>query len=99
MKDAPSSLIATMLTYRHYNTLVAPREYLWWDVADKRSLSLDSVVEGILTKGDLDDVKCLLTELGIPEVREIFERQIRKGRCNYRPPTINYFSLYFAHHA
>ena len=90
---------AAMLNERQYSTLVAPREYLWWDVADKRQLSLESVVEGILTKGDLDDVKILLAEIGIPEVRRIFEQQIRKDRCNYRPPTINYFSLYFAHHA
>jgi hypothetical protein len=88
-----------MLNEHQYEALVAPREYLWWDVADKRRLSLESVVEGILTKGDLDDVKNLLIEIGIPEVRRIFEQQIRKERCNYRPPTINYFSLYFAHHA
>lgn len=88
-----------MLTERQYNKLVAPREYLWWDVAEKRRLSLESVVEGILTKGDLDDVKDLLAEIGILEVRRIFEQQIRKERCNYRPPTINYFSLYFARHA
>jgi len=88
-----------MFTEKQYAMLIAPREYLWWDIADKRHLSLESVVEGILTKGDLDDVKCLLAEIGIPEVRRIFERQISKGRCNYRPSTINYFSLYFAHHA
>ena len=88
-----------MLNERQYSTLVAPREYLWWGVADKRQMSLESVVEGILTKGDLDDVKNLLAEIGIPEMRKIFEQQIRKERCNYRPPTINYFSLYFAHHA
>lgn len=88
-----------MLTERQYSTLVAPREYLWWDVADKRMLSLESVVEGILTKGDLDDVKNLLIEIDIPEVRRIFEQQTRKERCNYRLPTINFFSLYFAHHA
>ncbi|WP_459827584.1 hypothetical protein [Desulfomicrobium salsuginis] len=88
-----------MLTEKQYTTLVVPREYLWWDIANKRHLSLESVVEGILTKGDLDDVKCLLAEVGIHEVRSIFERQIGKERCNYRPPTINYFSLYFARHA
>jgi hypothetical protein len=88
-----------MLTEDQFNTLVAPREYLWWDVADKRMLSLDSVVEGILTKGDLEDVRQLLDKIGTQKVREIFEQQIRKERCNYRPPTINYFSLYFAHHA
>ena len=88
-----------LITEQQYKTLVAPREYLWWDIADKRTLSLESVVEGILTKGDFDDIKCLLAEIGIPEVRRIFEIQIKKERCNYRPPTINYFSLYFAHHA
>jgi hypothetical protein len=88
-----------MLTEDQFNTLVAPREYLWRDVADKRMLSLESVVEGILTKGDLNDVRQLLEEIGTPKVREIFEQQIRKKGCNYRPPTINYFSLYFAHHA
>ena len=89
----------SILTEKQYATLVAPREYLWRDIADKRHLSLESVVEGILTKGDLDDVECLLAEIGIPEVRRIFELQIRKDRCNYRPPTINYFSLNFARHA
>jgi hypothetical protein len=88
-----------MLTEDQYNTLVVPREYLWWDVADKRRLSLESVVEGILTKDDIDDVKNLLIEIGFPEVHRIFEQHICKERCSYRPPTINYFSLYFAHHA
>jgi hypothetical protein len=88
-----------MLSERQYSALVAPREYLWWDVADKRLLSLEREVEGILTKGDLEDVKDLLTEIGIPEVLRIFEQQITKERCNHRPPAINYFSLYFAHHA
>ena len=94
-----SKIMHAMLTEDQFNTLVAPREYLWWDVADKRMLSLESVVEGILTKGDLEDVRQLLDTIGIQKVREIFEQQIRKERCNYRPPTINYFSLYFAHHA
>jgi hypothetical protein len=67
-----------MLTQHQYSKLVVPREYLWWDVADKSRLSLESVVEGILTKGDIDDVKDLLDEIGIPEVRRIFEQQIRK---------------------
>ena len=99
MRDRFTSLFSTMLTERQNDTLIAPREYLWWDVADKCLLSLESVVAGILTKSDLDDVKSLFAEIGINEARDIFERQIRKERCNYRPPTINYFSLYFARQA
>jgi len=99
MREASLLFMQAMLTDDQYNSLVAPREYLWWDVADKRRLSLESVVEGILTKGVLEDVRELLAVTGIPEVRRIFEQQIRKERCNYRPPTIKFFSLYFAHHA
>lgn len=89
----------TQLTLKEYKSLVAPREHLWWDVQDKRNLSLESVTEGILSRGNWDDVQALFQEAGLSKVMQIFKKQIKSPRTNYKPQTINFFNLYFKRHA
>lgn len=88
----------TMIPDDLYQKLVVPRLHLWWWVQDRRALSLESVVEGILSYGDMDDVKALFALIGRNRTREIFLRQVSGRRCNYRPQTVNFFSKVFACH-
>ncbi|SMP68075.1 hypothetical protein [Desulfonatronum lacustre] len=87
------------ITLSQYRRLVAPRPWLWWDVADIARLSVDSVVESILTRGDWPDFLEALDELGTDQVREVFFRQINRQRNNYRPQTRNLYQVYFERHA
>ncbi len=87
------------LTHKQYQRLVAPRTHLWWGAGDWRRLSKKSVVEGILSRGNWDDVLALIDEWGIQEVKQIFDRQTAGPRTNYRPQTIHFFRLYFDRHA
>jgi hypothetical protein len=89
----------TPLTYKQYQHLIAPRAHLWWGAGDRRGLSKESVVEGILGRGNWDDVLALIDEWGIQEVKQIFDRQTAGPRTNYRPRTIHFFRLYFDRHA
>jgi len=90
--------MSTRLTQKQYEHLVVPRSHLWWGTGDKIGLSLECVVEGILGWGNWNDVKILFKELGIRQVKEIFENQVLGPRTNYRHQTINFFRLYFNRH-
>lgn len=81
-----------------YQKLVVPRIHLWWWVKDRRNISLESVVEGILSYGDMDDLKALFDLIGRDRTGEIFRRQVSGRRCNYRPQTANFFRKVFAEH-
>jgi len=39
-----------------YDQIVEESPHLWWWVRDRKNLSTDSVVEGVLSNGDMDDV-------------------------------------------
>jgi hypothetical protein len=80
---------------RLYNKLVKNRPYLWWWVKDKENLSVESIVEGVLSYGDMEDVVKLFELLGRNEVKKIFENKIQKTRHNYRPQTVNLFKKVF----
>lgn len=71
------------------------KPYLHWWIPDTNTLSDESVVFSILNYGDFDDVKLLLKEMGIQNVKKIFEKQIHAKRNNYNKKTQHYFSLYF----
>jgi hypothetical protein len=79
-----------------YSKLVEPRSHLWWWVSTPENLSLESVVEGILAFGTMEDVKELLSLVGKDRVKAIFLRQISRRRHNYRPQTVNFFSKVFS---
>ncbi len=92
-------LMTTPLTQKQYERLVLPRTHLWWWVGDQAGMSLECVVEGILGRGDRDDVRALFSEVPIRRVMGIFEKQTCGPRTNYHPRTIHYFRLYFNRYA
>jgi len=75
------------------------RKQLFWGIKDPANLSDNAIVEAILNYGDFDDVKLLFEILTIKKAADIFNRQIKSRRCNYRPKIKNYFSLYFNKYA
>lgn len=79
-----------------YNQIVKDNPHLWWWVKERKNLSTDSVVEGVLSNGDMDDVLRLLQILGREKVREVFLKQVSRPRHNYRPQTANFFRKLFA---
>jgi len=79
-----------------YDQIVKESPHLWWWVRDKKNLSIESVVEGVLSNGDMDDVLRLLQILGRKKVREVFLKQVSRSRHNYRPQTANFFRKFFA---
>lgn len=79
-----------------YDQLVKTRHHLWWWVGDKENLSEESVVQGVLAYGDMNDVKLLLQMIGKERVKEIFLTQISRPRHNYRPQTVHFFAKVFS---
>jgi hypothetical protein len=80
-------------------TFVKSRSHLFWYIGDLNEISEDFVLEQVLNFGNFEDVKLLLKIIGIEKASSIFNRQIRKKRCNYRPEIKNYFKLYFKEYA
>lgn len=77
---------------------VRKRKHLFWSTKNYDGLSNEAIVEAILNYGDMNDVRELISLLGIQEVAKIFREKSKKskmGRQNYRPEAINYFNLYF----
>jgi len=64
----------TMIPDDLYQKLVVPRLHLWWWVQGRRALSLESVVEGILSYGDMDDVKALFALIYWPQTVNFFSK-------------------------
>lgn len=54
-----------------------------------------SMIEAVLNYGDWDDVLALFEIIGKKKAAEIFFKQIKNKRVNYRPKTLQYFNLYF----
>ncbi len=81
---------------------VKKRKHLFWSTKNYDGLSNEAVVEAVLNYGDMDDVRELISLLGIKEVAKIFREKSKKskvGRQNYFPKIINYFSSYFRKYA
>lgn len=78
---------------------IKKRQYLVWYTKDFKNLSPEAITEAILNYGDFDDVKELISILGIKKVAAIFRKQLKQKRCNYRPEIKNYFRLYFNKYA
>ncbi|MFH1187830.1 MAG: hypothetical protein V1688_03140 [bacterium] len=81
-----------------YN-FIKKKPYLIWYTKNFDELSEDIIVERVLNYGDFDDVKKMISILGIKKVAHIFRSKIKKGRNNYRPEIKNYFQLYFNKYA
>lgn len=71
------------------------RKYLVWSTQNYDGLSTEAIVEAVLNYGDFDDVKKMISILGIRRVAGIFRKQLRHRRVNYDPKIINYFRRYF----
>lgn len=79
-----------------YDQIVKERPYLWCWVKDKENLSVESVVQGVLANGDMDDLLTLFQLVGREQAKQIFLRQISNPRHNYRKQTVNFFRKVFA---
>jgi hypothetical protein len=80
-------------------SFVKEKPYLFWYIKDTDGLSRESIVEHVLNYGDFDDFKKILEIMGMEKVAEIFRKQSKNARCNYRPEVKNYFTLYFNKYA
>jgi hypothetical protein len=67
-----------------YEQLIREKPYLWWWVKDKKNMSVESVVQGVLANGDMDDLFVLFKFIGREQVKQIFFQQISMPRHNYR---------------
>jgi hypothetical protein len=80
-------------------TYAQNKPYLFWSTNNIAHLSDEAVVEGILERGDFDDVQKIIKIMGINKVSKIFFHLTGKKRNNLSPKTINYFKLYFNKYA
>lgn len=78
---------------------IKKRPYLVWYTKNLNNLSEEAIVESVLNYGDFEDVKKMISILGIKKTADIFERETKKKRNNYRPEIKNYFHLYFNRYA
>ena len=81
------------------NEFIKRRPYLIWYTKDFDNLSEEAIMEAVLNYGDFDDVKKMVSILGIKKAASIFRIQLRRKRSNYRPEIKNYFQLYFKKYA
>ncbi|RJQ53152.1 MAG: hypothetical protein C4530_18295 [Desulfobacteraceae bacterium] len=88
--------IEEQLRDRLYNEIVIRQPFLWWWIKDKKAISTEIVVEGVLANGDMDEVLNLFEILGRENVKKIFFNQISRKRHNYRPQTVNLFRKAFS---
>ncbi len=84
-----------ILKHKLSSQLVEVRPYFWWWVRNKKALSVESIVEGVLAYGNMNDVYKLFKIAGLEKVKQIFFQQIQHKRCNYTPRTINFFKKVF----
>lgn len=80
-------------------SFIKKRPYLIWHTRDFKHLSKEAALEAVLNYGDFDDVKKVISILGIKEAAVIFRKQLRQKRINYTPKIRNFFELYFKKHA
>jgi hypothetical protein len=80
-------------------TFIKNRSHLFWYIGDLDKMSDDFILEQVLNFGDFEDVKLLFKIIGIDNAANIFNKQIKGKRCNYRPEIKNYFKLYFKKYA
>ncbi len=80
---------------------IKKRPYLVWYVKNPEDLSEESIIEHTLNYGDFDDVRKLISILGVKRVARIFKKQTSKKRIriNYNPKIMHYFKLYFDRYA
>jgi hypothetical protein len=81
------------------NEFIKKRPYLIWYTKNFNNLSKEAIVEAVLNYGDFDDIKKLISILGMKKTAAIFKEKSEQKRCNYDPKVKNYFRLYFNKYA
>jgi hypothetical protein len=81
------------------NEFIKKRPYLIWHTKNFDNLSQEAIVEAVLNYGDFNDVKKMISILGMRKTAAIFRKKSKQKRCNYRPEIKNYFQLYFKKYA
>jgi hypothetical protein len=73
---------------------------LFWYIKEdaKEKISIEFLVETILSYGNGNDVKKLFQLISVERAAQIFYMQISRKRTNYRPRTLHFFKLYFDRH-
>ena len=80
---------------------IKKKQSLFWAVPKekKHEISDTFLVETILNYGTLEDVRELISLLGLHQTATIFfQTSKNRERHNYFPPVENYFRLYFKRH-
>jgi hypothetical protein len=74
---------------------------LFWYIKPeaKERISLEFLVETILSYGNSEDIRKLFNLIGIEKAAEIFYKQTSRKRINYKQRTMHFFKLYFDRHA
>jgi len=82
-------------------SIIEQQKHLFWWVPENKltQLSIDAVIEAVLSNGNEKAVRHLFDILGVEKVAEFFYRQTSGKRTNYRPRTIHFFRSYFQRHA
>ena len=84
------------------NEFIKKRPYLIWYTKNFDNLSKEAIVEAVLNYGDWDDVKKMISILGIKKTADIFRKKSKPskmGRQNYGDKTKHFFTLYFNKYA
>jgi len=77
---------------------IKEKPYLVWYVKDFENLSEESIIENTLNYGEFEDIKKMISIIGMQKVAGIFFRQVKRRRNNYRKEIAHYFKLYFKKH-
>ena len=76
------------------------RSLFWYTPEDKKEeISLEFLVETILNYGDMNNIKTLISILGVKEISRILFSAKGRKKLNYYPEIYNYFSLLFSRYA
>lgn len=77
------------------------KKALFWYIDPQKleNINMAFLTETILNYGDLQDVKELISLVGIKNIAQIFYSSVENKRNNYFPDVANYFNLYFQKHA
>ncbi len=78
---------------------IKKRPYLVWDIKNPDKLSNEAIVVAILNYGDMADFKQVIKILGIKKTAQIFDKEYKQKRSNFKPKIANYFKLYFKKYA
>lgn len=80
---------------------IQKKKSLFWAVPKEKKSDISNIllVETILNYGTLEDVRELISLLGLRQTAAIFfQSSQNRERHNYFPPVENYFRLYFQRH-